>query len=119
MHFTFAVLQVLIKIGTRVMATTGTKAMGIMAIMVTIIKDMEDMVAMIILVTTIIMDMVTTMVIKSMNETLWWAPLLRHLSNLLSFTLKLVIIDPTNVDQSGGYGKSPRRGGHTNSYKPY
>uniref|UniRef100_A0A3B5R9K6 Heterogeneous nuclear ribonucleoprotein D n=1 Tax=Xiphophorus maculatus TaxID=8083 RepID=A0A3B5R9K6_XIPMA len=22
-------------------------------------------------------------------------------------------------DQSGGYGKSPRRGGHTNSYKPY
>lgn len=25
----------------------------------------------------------------------------------------------TCPDQSGGYGKSPRRGGHTNSYKPY
>lgn len=63
-------LQVPIKIGTRVMATTGTKAMEIMAIMVTIIKDMEDMVAMIILVTTIIMDMVTTMVSRSINKTL-------------------------------------------------
>lgn len=63
-----ALLQVPIKIGTRVMATTGIKAMEIMAIMVTIIKDMEDMVAMIILVTTIIMDMVTTMVSKSINK---------------------------------------------------
>lgn len=52
------------------MATTGTKAMEITAIMVTIIKDMEDMVAMIILVTTIIMDMVTTMVSKPINKTL-------------------------------------------------
>lgn len=26
---------------------------------------------------------------------------------------------PPLADQSGGYGKSPRRGGHTNSYKPY
>lgn len=37
----------------------------------------------------------------------------------MSFTFKMLIIYPTLVDQSGGYGKSPRRGGHTNSYKPY
>lgn len=42
------------------MVNTGTKVMGIMEIMVTIIKGMEDMVATIILVTT--MDMVTTTV---------------------------------------------------------
>lgn len=44
------------------MATTGIKAMEIMATMVTIIKAMEDMVAMITLVTTTIMAMVTTTV---------------------------------------------------------
>lgn len=59
--------QVPIKTGTRVMATTGIKAMEIMAIMVTIIKDMEDMVVMITLVTTTIMDMVTTTVSKSIT----------------------------------------------------
>lgn len=47
------------------MASTGTKVMAIMAIMVTIIKGMEDMVATIILVTT--MDMVTTMVRNSLS----------------------------------------------------
>ena len=57
-------MQVPIKTGTRVMETTGTKAMGIMAIMATVIKDMEGMVAMITLVTTTIMDMVTTTVSK-------------------------------------------------------
>lgn len=46
------------------MATTGIKVMEIMAIMVTIIKDM-DMVATIILVTT--MDMVTTTVRNSLS----------------------------------------------------
>lgn len=56
--------QVPTKIGTRVMGTTGIKATEIMAIMVTIIRDMEATVAMIILVTTIIMDMVTTTVRK-------------------------------------------------------
>lgn len=49
------------------MATTGIKATEIMAIMVTIIRDMEATVAMIILVTTIIMDMVTTTVSKTTN----------------------------------------------------
>lgn len=44
------------------MATTGIKAMEIMATMVTVIKAMEDMVAMITLVTTTIMAMVTTTV---------------------------------------------------------
>lgn len=24
-----------------------------------------------------------------------------------------------SADQQGGYGKSPRRGGHQNNYKPY
>ena len=51
------------------MATTGIKAMEIMAIMVTIIKDTEDMVAMITLVTTTIMGMVTTTVSKSIDQT--------------------------------------------------
>lgn len=46
------------------METIGIKDMGIMAIMVTVIKGMEDMVAMITLVTTTIMDMVTTTVSK-------------------------------------------------------
>lgn len=42
------------------METIGIKAMAIMAIMGTIIKDMEDMAAMITLLTTTITDMVTT-----------------------------------------------------------
>lgn len=49
------------------MATTGIMAMGIMAIMVTIIKGMEDTVVTIILVTTI-MDMVTTTVSKGIRK---------------------------------------------------
>jgi len=44
------------------MATTGIKVTEIMATTVTVIKAMEDMVAMITLVTTTTMDMVTTTV---------------------------------------------------------
>lgn len=44
------------------MATTGIKAMGIMAIMVTVIKAMGDMVAMTTPGTTTITDTVTTTV---------------------------------------------------------
>lgn len=69
------------------MATTGTKAMEITAIMVTIIKDMEVTVAMIILVTTIITDMVTTMVSKSVNKTL--DELHWYLNSLIYFPLPL------------------------------
>lgn len=104
------------------MATIGIKAMEIMAIMVTVIKDM---VAMITLVTTTIMDMGTTTVSKPVGE-----------ASLMSFgflsaipfischffkmtKLSKIRLCSTFVDQSGGYGKSPRRGGHTNSYKPY
>lgn len=94
------------------MATTGIKAMEITATMATIIKDMEDIVAMIILVTTIIMDMVTTMVSKKKRK-----------KKGFTFMSALPFIFCYNfislVDESGGYGKSPRRGGHTNSYKPY
>lgn len=50
------------------METTGIKDMETMAIMVTVIKVMEDMVAMTTLVTTTIMDMVTTTVSKSLCE---------------------------------------------------
>lgn len=52
----FVTSQVPLQTGTRVMITTGIKAMEITAIMVTVIKDTGDMVAMITLVTTIIMD---------------------------------------------------------------
>lgn len=44
------------------MVTTGIRDMGIMEIMVMVIKDMVDMEAMITLVTTIIMDILTTTV---------------------------------------------------------
>lgn len=89
------------------MANTGIKVMGIMGIMVTIIKAMADMAATIILVTT--MDMVTTMVGSSPGA---------HPS--LPFTIAFFKCRFNwFIDQSGGYGKSPRRGGHTNSYKPY
>lgn len=81
--------------------------MEIMAIMVTIIKGMEDMVATIILVT--ITDMVTTTVSGSIGE---------HPTSAFIFTIFRSGLY-WFVDQSGGYGKSPRRGGHTNSYKPY
>lgn len=46
------------------METTGTKDMGIMGTMVTVTRGMADMEAMITLVTTTIMDMVTTTVSK-------------------------------------------------------
>lgn len=93
------------------MATTGIKAMEIMATMVTVIKAMEDMVAMITLVTTTIMAMVTTTV----------SIVLRPVFISTFGTIQTCEIPTlfTCVDQSGGYGKSPRRGGHTNSYKPY
>lgn len=93
------------------MATTGIKAMEIMATMVTVIKAMEDMVAMITLVTTTIMAMVTTTV----------SIVLRPVFFSTFETIQTCEISTlfTCADQSGGYGKSPRRGGHTNSYKPY
>lgn len=44
-----------------------------------------------------------------------------QLFHLFSIPFEIILIRfcTTLVDQSGGYGKSPRRGGHTNSYKPY
>lgn len=51
------------------METIGIKDMEIMGIMVTVIKGMEDMVAMITLVTTTIMDMMTTTVSKPACDT--------------------------------------------------
>lgn len=45
-----------------------------------------------------------------------------HDSNTLMISVRCSLPSvhfPILADQSGGYGKSPRRGGHTNSYKPY